>query len=173
MNGVLYCHIRMKSDEMNFGMLFTGTGEAWLISTLLLVGAGFILFGRGAEYVFIGIVVIGGVVSLVYTNHTHYIGEQFLMEQFYQGKALECGMWIGESARVDPLKGWSYEEEVGFVKGDVIINDVGVCSVIGIAFPEPSMVPYWMFFVSVMGMLMILRSVIMGSREGEHDIRDA
>lgn len=172
MNGALCCRIRMKSDEMNPWMLFTGTGEVWLISTLLLIGAGFILFGRGAEYVFIGIVVIGGIVSLVYTNHTHYIGEQFLMEQFHEGRALECGMWIGESARVDPLKGWSYEEEVGFIKGDVIINDVRVCSVIGRAFPEPSTVPYWMFFVSLMGILMILRAVTMSSREEEHDIRD-
>lgn len=172
MNGVLCFRIRMKRDEMNSGMLFTGTGEVWLLGVLLLIGAGFILFGRGAEYVFVGMVVIGGVITIVYTNHTHYVGERFLMEQFHEGRALECGMWIGESARVDPLKGWSYEEGIGFVKGDVIINDVGVCSVIGKPFPEPSKVPYWMFFVSLMGILMILRAVIMGSGEGEHDIRD-
>lgn len=172
MNGAQYSRIRMKRDEMNSGMLFTGTGEAWMLSILFLIGAGFILFGKGAEYVFIGMVVMGGVNTLVYTNHTHYVGERFLMEQFHEGRALECGMWIGESTRVDSSKGWSYEEEVGFVKGDVIINDPGVCSVIGRAFPEPSTVPYWMFFVSAMGMLMILRSVIMGSGEGEHDIRD-
>lgn len=172
MSGALCIRIRMKRDEMNPGMLYTGTGEAWLLSTLLLIGAGFILFGRGAEYVLIGMVVIGGVISIVYANHLHNVCERFLMEQFHEGRALECGMWIGESTRVDSLKGWSYEEEVGFVKGDVIINDVGVCSVIGRPFPEPSTVPYWMFFVSLIGILMILRAVIMGSREGEHEIRD-
>jgi len=157
---------------MNSGMLFTGTGEVWLLGVLLLIGAGFILFVRGGEFVFVGMVVIGGVFTIVYTNYTHYIGEHFLMEQFHEGRALECGMWIGESTRVDSSKGWSYEEEVGFVKEDVIINDPGACSVIGRAFPEPSSVPYWFAFVSVMGILMILRAVIMGSREGEHAIRD-
>jgi hypothetical protein len=58
-------------------MLVTGTGEVWLLSVLLLIGAGFILYGRGAEFVFVGIVVIVGVFTIAYTNHTRYLGERF------------------------------------------------------------------------------------------------
>ncbi|MCL4431785.1 MAG: hypothetical protein M1300_05640 [Epsilonproteobacteria bacterium] len=152
-------------------MLVTSTGEVWLMGVLLLVGAGFILFGRGAEFVFVGMVVIGGVSAIAYTNHTQFVGERFLMEQFHEGRALSCGMWKGESARVDRLSGWRYEEGTGFVKGDVIVNDPGACRVIGRSFPEPSSIPYWMIFVTVVGVLMILRVVTLGIEEEKDDAR--
>ena len=146
-------------------MLVTGTGEVWLLSVLLLIGAGFILYGRGAEFGFVGMVVIVGVFTIAYTNHTHYLGERFLMEQFHEGRALSCGLWRGESVRVDCLSGWRYEEGTGFVKGDVIINDPGVCRVIEKSFPEPSSVPYWMGLVTLIGVLMTLRGVRVGIEE--------
>ncbi|MDD3594910.1 hypothetical protein [Sulfuricurvum sp.] len=152
-------------------MLVTSTGEVWLLSVLLLIGAGFILYGRGAEFVFVGMVVIVGVFTIAYSNHTRYLGERYLMEQFHEGRALSCGMWKGESARVDRLSGWKYEEGTGFVKGDVIINDPGVCRVIGRVFPEPSSVPYWMVLVTVVGVLMILRVVTLGVEEEKDDAR--
>lgn len=152
-------------------MLVTSTGEVWLLSVLLLIGAGFILYGRGVEFVFVGMVVIVGVFTIAYSNHTHYLSECYLMEQFHEGRALSCGMWKGESARVDRLSGWRYEEGTGFVKGDVIINDPGVCRVIGRVFPEPSSVPYWMVLVTVMGVLMILRAVTLGVEEEKDDAR--
>jgi hypothetical protein len=152
-------------------MLVTSTGEVWLLSVLLLIGAGFILYGRGAEFVFVGMVVIVGVFIIAYSNHTRYLGERYLMEKFHEGRALSCGMWKGESARVDRLSGWKYEEGTGFVKGDVIINDPGVCRVIGRVFPEPSSVPYWMVLVTAMGVLMILRAVTLGVEEEKDDAR--
>jgi hypothetical protein len=156
---------------MSLEMLVTSTGEVWLLSVLLLIGAGFILFGRGAEFVFVGMVVIVGVFTIAYSNHTHYLGERYLMEQFHEGRALSCGMWKGEGTRVDRLSGWRYEEGTGFVKGDVIINDPGVCRVIGRVFPEPSSVPYWMVLVTVMGVLMILRAVTLGVEKKKDDAR--
>jgi len=150
---------------MQLEMLVTSTGEVWLLSVLLLIGAGFILYGRAAEFVFVGMVMIGGVSMIVYSNHTHFVGKHFLMEQFHAGKALSCGMWRGEGVRVDSAKDWRYEEKVGFVKGDVIINDPGVCSVIGRAFPEPSTVPYWMVFVSTLAILLTLRTATLGTLE--------
>lgn len=93
------------------------------------------------------------------------------MEQFHEGRALSCGLWRGESVRVDRLSGWKYEEGTGFVKGDVIINDPGVCRVIEKPFPEPSSVPYWMVLVTVMGVLMILRAVTLGVEEEKDDAR--
>ncbi len=150
---------------MHPAMLVTSTGEVWLLSVLLLIGAGFVLYGRGAEFVFAGIVVIVGVFTIAYTNHTRYLGERFLMEQFHEGRALSCGLWRGESVRVDRLSGWRYEEGTGFVKGDVIINDPGVCRVIEKPFPEPSSVPYWMGLVTLIGVLMTLRGVRVGIEE--------
>lgn len=152
-------------------MLVTSTGEVWLLSVLLLIGVGFILYGRGAEFVFVGMVVIAGVFTIAYSNHTHYLGERFLMEQFHEGRALSCGLWRGEGARVDRFSGWRYEEGTGFVKGDVIINDPRVCRVIDRTFPKPSSVPYWMVLVTVMGALMILRAVTLGVEEEKDDAR--
>lgn len=156
---------------MHMEMVASNTGEVWLMGVLLLITAGFILFARGIEFVFVGMVVIGGVFTIAYSNHTHYLGERFLMEQFHEGRALSCGMWKGESARVDRFSGWRYEEGTGFVKGDVIINDPGVCRVIGRAFPEPSSVPYWMALVTLIGVLVTLRAVTLGVEEENHDAR--
>jgi hypothetical protein len=153
-------------------MLFTSTGEVWLLSVLLLIGAGLLLYGRGAEFVFVGMVVMWGVFTIAYSNHTQFIRERFLMEQFHEGRALSCGLWRGESARVDRLNGWRYEEGTGFVKGDVIINDPGVCRVIEKPFPEPSSVPYWMILLTLMGVLMTLRGVRVGIEEEKHTKRE-
>ena len=156
---------------MHLEMLVTSTGEALLLSVLLLFGIGFILFGRGAEFVFAGMIMIGGVFTIAYSNHTHFLGERFLMEQFHEGQALSCGLWRGESARVDRLSGWRYEEGTGFVKGDVIINDPGVCRVIEKPFPEPSSVPYWMVIATLIGVLMTLRVATLGVEEEKDDAR--
>jgi hypothetical protein len=152
-------------------MLLTGSVEVWVLSILLLIGVLFILFGKGSEYVFVGMVVIGGVISVTYTYHTHLLGERFLMKQFHEGMVLECGLWRGMSTRVDRLSGWRYEEETGFLKGYVIINDPSVCRVIEKPFPQPSSVLYWIVFVTDMGVLMILRSVTLGIEEEDHDAR--
>lgn len=92
------------------------------------------------------------------------------MKEFNAGSALSCGMWRGEGVKVDPKNGWMMEEGVGFVKGDVIINDPSVCSVIGKPFPEPSSVPYWMGLVSLFGMLMMFRAVLMREKQPEETI---
>ena len=156
---------------MRIEMLFSSTGEVLLLSVLLLIGALFILYGRGLEYVFVGMIIIGGVVSIGYENQSRYIQERFTLNSFDKGLALSCGLWRGESARVDRNSGWRYEEGTGFVKGDVIINDPGICRVIDKPFPEPSSVPYWIVLTTLMGILMILRSVILGVKEENDDAR--
>jgi hypothetical protein len=146
-------------------MLVTSTADVCLMSALLLIGVGFILFGKEVEFVFIGMVVIGGVTSITYTNHSQYLQERATLNAFLEGRALECGIFRGESIRVDITKGWVREEGVGFVKGDAIINDIGVCSVIGEPSKEPSSVPYWMVFVSAMAILLALRIATVGALE--------
>lgn len=145
---------------MKLEMFASNSFEVWMMAFFLLIGVGFLLFGRKGELIFAGVIALAGVTSIAYSNHIQYVGDRFLMEQFHEGSALACGMWRGESVRVDPSKGWKYEEGIGFVKGDVIINDPGVCSVIGKPFPEPSTVPYWFTFVSVTGMLIMLRAAL-------------
>lgn len=146
---------------MKLQMLASNTFEVWTLSFFVVIGAGLLLFGKKGEMVFVGVVALIGATVIAHSNHTQYIGERFLMEEFNSGSALSCGMWRGEGVKVDPKNGWMMEEGVGFVKGDVIINDPGVCSVIGKPFPEPSAVPYWFALVSVIGVLSMLRYALM------------
>lgn len=150
---------------MNLEMIVASSGEMWVMVFFLLIGGGFLIFGRKAELMFVGGVALAGVISIAYANHSHYLEKQFMLKRFNEGKALVCGLWRGESVRVDITKGWIREEEIGFVKGDVIINDIGVCRVIGESSPEPSSIPYWIVFVSMVGVLSMLRFAIMSNRE--------
>jgi hypothetical protein len=156
---------------MHLEMLASSTGEVWLMGVLLLIGASFLLYGKGVEFIFVGMVVIGGIVTIAYSNHSNYLDERFTLQRFNEGRALACGMWRGEGVRVDLSQGWVKEKGVGFVKGDVIVNDIGVCRVIGEKTPEPSSVPYWMAFVSTLAILLTLRAVTLGILEEDHDAR--
>jgi hypothetical protein len=156
---------------MNLEMLASSIGEVWLIGVLFLIGVGFILFGKGLEMIFVGIVVLGGITVIAYSNHSNYLDERFALQRFNEGKALSCGMWRGEGVRVDPASGWVRDEGIGFVKRDAIVNDIGVCRVIGEKTPEPSSVPYWMVFVSTLAILLTLRAVTLGVKEEDHDAR--
>jgi len=162
---------------MKLEIIASNSIEVWIMTFFVVIGAGFLLFGRKGELVFAGVITLAGMTSIAYSNHSKYIGKHFLMEQFNAGRALSCGLWRGESVRVDPLKEWRFEQGTGFVKGDVIINDPSVCSVIDKPFPEPSSVPYWMAFVSVTGVMLMLRAAIMGklekvAKEENHDADD-
>lgn len=150
---------------MNLEMIAANSGEMWVMVFFLLIGGGFLLFGRKAELILAGVVALAGITLVAYGNHSRYLEEQFTLKRFNEGKALVCGLWRGENVRVDFTKGWIREEEIGFVKGDVIINDIGVCSVIGESSPEPSSIPYWMLFMSMVGVLSMLRFAIMSNRE--------
>lgn len=161
---------------MKWEMIASNSIEVWIMTFFVVIGVGFLLFARKGELIFAGVIALAGMTVIAYSNHSKYIGKHFLMEQFNAGSALSCGLWRGESARVDPLRGWRFEQGTGFVKGDVIINE-GVCSVIGKPFPEPSTVPYWMAFVSVTGVLLMLRYAIianpqMVAKEENHDADD-
>lgn len=154
-----------RSNKMNLEMIVANSGEMWVMVFFLLIGGGFLIFGRKAELILAGVVALAGITLVAYSNHSNYMEKQFTLKRFNEGKALVCGLWRGENVRVDFTKGWIREEEIGFVKGDVIINDIGVCSVIGESSPEPSSIPYWIVFVSMVGVLSMLRSAIMTNLE--------
>lgn len=155
---------------MSLEMFASNAFEQWTMGFFLVFGITVLLFAKKGEWLFAGVVTLSGMTFLAYNNHTHYLGERFLMEQFHSGNALSCGMWKGQSSLVDPSNGWQYHEDIGFYKGDVIINDTGVCAVIGKPFPEPSSVPYVMVFISSMGILMMLRFALI--RSGASDPAD-
>ena len=142
---------------MQLDLFVTSTGEMWLLGAMLLFGAGVLLFTNEVKYVIVGIVAIAGVGVITYSNHTNTLEERFTLQQFHEGKALSCGVWRGETILVDPSKGWKYDKRVGFTKGDVIINNPGVCRVIEKASPKPSSLPYWVIFGTLIGILMILK----------------
>lgn len=156
---------------MNIEMISSGTGEVWLIAALFLIGVGFFLFGKGWEMVFVGMVVLGGITNIAYSNYSNTLDERFALQRFNEGKALSCGIWRGEGVRVDPSQGWVRAKGVGFVKGDLIVNDIGVCRVIGEKTPEPSSVPYWMVFISTLAVLLILRTVIREYRQKSDPVK--
>jgi hypothetical protein len=156
---------------MNIEMISSSTGEVWLLGVLFLIGVGFILFGKGLEMVFVGMVVLGGITNIAYSNYSNTLDERYVLQRFNEGKALSCGIYRGEGVRVDPLQGWVREKGVGFVKEDLIVNDIGVCRVIGEKAPEPSSVPYWMVFISTLAILLTLRAVTLGVKEEDHDTR--
>jgi len=158
-------------------MFASNTFEVWTMFFFLLIGGGFILFSKKGEMVFAGLIALGGITSIAFSNHSQYLEEQFTLKRFNEGSSLVCGLWRGESVRVNLSNGWKKEEGVGFIKGDMIINDISVCNVIGEQAPEPSSVPYWMALVSVIGVLLMLRAAIMGklervAKEEDHDADD-
>lgn len=155
---------------MSLEMFASNGFELAILGFFLFFGVMFLLFANKGEFLFAGVVALIGLTVLAYTNHTRYLGDRFLMEQFHSGSALSCGMWKGQASLVDPSKGWQYHQDIGFYKGDVIINDPGVCAVIGKAFPEPSSVPYVMVLISIMGVLMMLRFALI--RSGGNDPAD-
>lgn len=146
-----------------------GSGEMMLLGLLLLMGAGFILFGREGKYPFLGILVIGAAITLGYDTYAQHRQEERTLKAFSEGRVLECGLWRGESIRVDPAKGWVREEGSGFVKGDRIIRDAGVCRVRGETYNGPSFLPYISVLTAVVLILMSLRAVIQWRKNEKDD----
>lgn len=152
---------------MSLEMFASNGFELAILGFFLFFGVMFLLFANKGEFLFAGVVSLCALCVLAYTNHAHYMGERFLMKQFHSGSALSCGMWKGQASLVDPSKGWQYHQDIGFYKGDLIINDPGVCAVIGKPFPEPSGVPYVMVLISIMGVLMMLRYALVRTGASE------
>lgn len=144
------------------------TPEMWLLGSFILIGIGFIVFSKEGFTIFAGMVVLAGVSSIVYTHHCAAIDKQFVLDQFKQGKALECGLFRGESVLVDPSNGWRYEESIGFIKGDAIRNDPELCRVINKEAPEPSSIPYWIAFITTVFGVMLLRYALRTNEKLTH-----
>jgi hypothetical protein len=120
----------------------TGLSEFILLGVLSLIGIVMIAFPRDIRFPSAGTLVLGMIMVIIYLNHQDHLDKEFVLKRFNEGRAIECGLWRGESTLIDPKSGWKYVKTLGFVKDDQIRSDPGVCSVIGEEASKLSIVPY-------------------------------
>lgn len=118
-------------------------GWEWLPLVLFTI-AGFIMvsFSTRGDIAFMGTVMIVMTMLLAHETHSNNLAKEYVQKRFMQGQALKCGLWKGESILVDQKSGWKFEENIGFIKGDHIQNDQGLCTVIGEESPKAPEIPY-------------------------------
>jgi hypothetical protein len=135
-------------------------GWEWL-PLIICTMAGFIMiaFTRRGDIAFVGTIMIFMTIMLAYEIHNKNLGKEFVLKRFIEGQALECGLWRGESAFVDPKSDWKWDEKIGLVKGDQIHNDLGVCTVIGEESPNPAEIPYIFVLIFELMLAFGLRAV--------------
>jgi hypothetical protein len=118
-------------------------GWEWL-PIVLFTFTGFLMiqFVKDIEMTWLGVIVLTMIMFIAYDTSANNQAKAFVLQRFNEGQAIECGAWRGESTLINPHNGWKYVPHLGFVKGDQIHNDLGVCNVIAQNAPEPSVVPY-------------------------------
>lgn len=118
------------------------TSELILLGVLTLISIVMITFPKDAIFPFAGALFLGLIMIIIYDSSASNQAKEFVLQRFKEGQAIECGLWRGESALIDSHNGWKHVPNLGFVKGDQIHNDLGVCNVIAQKVPEPSVVAY-------------------------------
>lgn len=118
------------------------TSELILLGVLTLISIVMISFIKDARFPFVGTLFLGLIMMIIYDSSASNQAKAFVLQRFNEGQAIECGLWRGESALIDSHNGWKHVPNLGFVKGDQIQNDPGICNVIAQEAPEPSVVLY-------------------------------
>lgn len=126
-----------------------------------------IAFIKDSSMPFFGIILLGMSLSLAYSTDSSNRAQAFVLKRFSEAHAIECGLWRGESTLVDPKANWKYVPAIGFVKGDQIHNDPGLCSVIAEESPQPSIVPYTFVFFTLTFIAFLLRHTVDHKEEEE------
>lgn len=149
-------------------------GWEWLPLVICTI-AGFIMiaFTKRGDIAFMGTIVLLMTMILAYETHSNNLDKEYVLKRFTQGQALKCGLWRGESLLVDSKSGWKFEENIGFIKGDQIHNDHGMCSVIGEESPRASEIPYGFALIFELMLAFGLRAVfikhVTDEEEKSHD----
>lgn len=138
-------------------------GWEWL-PIVLFTFAGFFMiqFVEDIEMTWLGAFVLAIVMALAYNTSENNQAKAFVLQRFNEGQSIECGLWRGESALINPHNGWKHVPNLGFVKGDQIHNDLGVCNVIAEKAPEPSVVPYGFAYMVLLGVSFLFRRLHTG-----------
>jgi len=150
-------------------MEFMSTGELILLGTLTLMCIIMITFPEEAKFPLVGAFVLSMIMVIAYSTHTNHLDKEFVLRQFHEGHAIECGLFRGESSMVNSNSGWTYQPNIGFIKGDRIQNDLGWCNVIGKKAPEPSTVPYAFALIIELMVFFGLRTAVQKQLNEEED----
>lgn len=148
-------------------MEYISTSELILLGALTLMSIVMITFPKDAKFPFVGAFVLSMIMVIVYIDYRNHLDKEFVLKRFHEGHAIECGLWRGESALINPKSGWTYIPNVGFIKDDQIHNDPALCSVIGEEAPKPSIVPYAFAYMVELMLCFGLRSAVQSALKKE------
>jgi hypothetical protein len=138
-------------------------GWEWFpVGFLAFIGFMMILFVEEEGMTWLGILVLGMIMFIGYNVSANNQAKEFVLKRFNEGQAIECGLWRGEGTLIDRHNGWKHVSALGFVKGDRIHNDLGLCHVVAKEAPNPSEVPYWMAFLTMILISFLFRHAIWG-----------
>ncbi len=170
MNGLNSYRIRVHKKIEMFEYI---NGWEWLLIGFLIFAA-IVMIALIEEdgMPLVGLIVMAIVFVLAHDIHASNLDKAFVLKQFHEGQALKCGGWRGESTVVDSHNGWEYTHAVGFIKGDQIRNDPGMCTVIGEEAPQPSIVPYSFAFFTLTFIAFLFRYAV-ESKEKKEDQEQA
>lgn len=138
--------------------------STWLFYFTAMLGMGMVIFANGGN-AFIGIFVLFMNGMILQADLQKESDIRFVYEQFEKAQPVECGLWRGTRVIADPAQGWILEGG-WFVKGDTVLNDPGLCSVVGKGFPEYIGFEPLIFFFCVLGFSLLARLGIR-SQEGK------
>lgn len=156
-------------------MEFISTSELTLLGVLTLMSIVMITFPKDAKFPLVGAFVLGMIMVIAYTNHRDHLDKEFVIKRFQEGQTIECGLWRGERTLISTNRGWKYLQGTGFIKGDFIHSDHGLCNVMNQQAPKPSSVPYLFALVVELMLVFGLRAAVQkqlkeeeGSDEPDH-----
>ncbi|MDP3265802.1 MAG: hypothetical protein Q8M39_03125 [Sulfuricurvum sp.] len=150
-------------------MEYISTSELVFLGMLTLISIVMITFPKEAKFPFVGALVLGLIMVIAYIDQGKHHDKEFVLKRFHEGQAIECGLWRGESTLVNPASGWKYFSNVGFIKGDQIQNDPGLCNVMGEEAPKPSITPYIFAFIAELLLFFGLRTAVQKQLDEEED----
>lgn len=138
------------------------TSELILLGVLTLISIVMITFPKDARFPLAETLLLGLIMMIIYDSSASNQAKAFVLKCFNEGQAIECGLWRGESALIDSHNGWKHVPNLGFVKGDQIQNDPGICNVIAQEAPEPSVVLYGFAYMVLLAVSFLFRRLHTG-----------
>lgn len=157
-------------------MIETITVLQWIpIVLFTLAGMILLLFKREGSMTFFGILMLVTTMLLVHETHQDSMDKAFVLKRFNEAHPITCaGGYRGDHTLIDLKEGWRFEEHIGFIKGDHIHNDLGICKVIGEESPGVSIAPYVFTLLFELLLGFILRAAMQKelSKEQEKENQD-
>ncbi|MFA6145583.1 MAG: hypothetical protein WCW84_10385 [Sulfurimonas sp.] len=135
---------------------YTTIGEI-VFYTMSVVGILMLVYSK-AEGLFFGPLLLLAIDFTGYIETQQSYAYRFAMEQFKARGELDCGFLTEHRNLISIPRGWEHKEEIGFIKGDTIIDDEH-CRVIDTEPPAPSVLLYVGIFGLSISIAWLLRVV--------------